>query len=345
MPGVIESDLPLIAAPMAGGPTTIELARAAADAGAFPFLAGGYLSPEAFETLLAEGRDLGSPFGINLFVPAPRRDPGTPALDHAAFTRYARQLEPEAAAFDLELSTAPVSDNDFWNEKLALLLERPAPVVSFAFGLPSNSQITALQRAGSAVIATVTTPAEASAAHEAGVDALIVQAPAAGGHSATFDPARTITPISPAELMRAVRAAVPLPLIAAGGVDGPGAVQEHLRGGAAAVAIGTLLLRTHEAGTSPTHRAALADSRFSETVITRAFPGRPARALRNGFVRRHDADAPVGYPAVHHLTRPIRQAASAEGDADRLHLWAGTGWRRAEAVPAAQAIRTLIEAA
>lgn len=48
-----------------------------------------------------------------------------------------------------------------------------------------------------------------------------------------------------------------------------------------AAQVGTLLLRTPEAGTKPAHADAPADSRFSETVVTRAFSGRPARALRN----------------------------------------------------------------
>jgi NAD(P)H-dependent flavin oxidoreductase YrpB (nitropropane dioxygenase family) len=136
---------------------------------------------------------------------------------------------------------------------------------------------------------------------------------------------------------------VHLPLIAAGGIDGPEAVARLIRAGAAAVAVGTLLLRTDEAGTSASHRAALADPAFGRTVITHAFTGRPARALYNGFIARHDATAPFGYPAVHHLTRPIRKAAGAAGDTDRLHLWAGTGYRRAPAGPAADVIRNLAD--
>ncbi|WP_258934453.1 nitronate monooxygenase [Nesterenkonia pannonica] len=69
-----------------------------------------------------------------------------------------------------------------------------------------------------------------------------------------------------------------------------------LDAGAEAVVVGTLLLRTDEAGTSPTHRAALSDPQFEETVLTRAFTGRPAQALRNGFIDRHHAAAPTAYP-------------------------------------------------
>ncbi|MDN6659614.1 MAG: nitronate monooxygenase, partial [Acidipropionibacterium jensenii] len=143
-------------------------------------------------------------------------------------------------------------------------------------------------------------------------------------------------------LVRQVLGAVDLPVIGTGGIDGPDAIRDILSAGAQAAAVGTLLLRTDEAGTSPTHKHALGDPAFTETVLTRAFTGRPARALRNGFADRH-RDAPIGYPAIHHLTRPLRQAAAAAGDPDRLHLWAGTGWQAATTGPATDVIRQLAE--
>lgn len=332
MSALLGSRLPIVAAPMAGGPTTIALARATAEAGGFPFLAGGYQAAVSLLAGIRQMEDLGSPFGVNLFVPS------TEETDRAAFQEYAAELQPEADRYGLRLDPEPVADDDGWGEKLALLLERPVPVVSFTFGLPSAADIAALRRAGSVVLGTITTAEEAVSARDAGVDGLIVQGPSAGGHSATFDPGRRIAPLGTDELILAVRGAVGLPLIAAGGVDGPAAVGRLLGAGAEAVAVGTLLLRTDEAGTSAAHRAALADPAFDRTVVTHAFTGRPARALHNGFIARHGATAPFGYPAVHNLTRQLRRAASAAGDLGRLHLWAGTGYRRARTGPAAEAI-------
>lgn len=193
------------------------------------------------------------------------------------------------------------------------------------------------------MLASVTTPQEALRANETGVDALVVQGPRAGGHSATFDPARVIEDASTADLVRNILTRVDLPVIAAGGVDGPQTVRLLLDAGAQAVAVGTLLLGTDEAGTSPAHRRALLDPACTETVITRSFTGRPARALRNGFTDRHDRTDLTAYPAVHHLTRAIRRAAAAAGDTDRLHLWAGTGWRQTTTGPAAAVINHLSE--
>lgn len=224
--------------------------------------------------------------------------------------------------------------------KLNLLLAAPVPVVSFTFGLPHHTEIAALQDAGTRVLATVTTAEEAGLATEVGVDAVIVQGAGAGGHSAIFDPHQNPSALPLTDRIAQVRTATRRPIIAAGGVDGPAAVRVLLDAGADAVAVGTLLLRVDEAGTIPTHRAALVDPSFDGTLITRAFTGRPARALRNGFMDRH-GDAPTAYPALHHLTRELRHAAGQAGDADRLHLWAGTGYRRARTGPAADTIAWL----
>lgn len=342
---LIDSRLPLVAAPMAGGPTTVELATAVADAGAFPFLAGGYKSPAALRAEIEQLRGLDTGFGVNLFVPS------RAAVDEVSFAAYARELAAEAAAYGIALNEVPVvDDDDRWAEKLVLLLASPVPVVSLTFGLPDPTAIAALRAVGTRVIASVTTTQEARRARDAGVDGLVVQGSGAGGHSAVFDPARTPENVDTADLagltdladlVREVRGSVRLPVIAAGGVDGPAAVEHLIDAGAEAVAVGTLLLLADEAGTSAAHRSALADPAYAETVVTRAFTGRPARALRNGFIDRHGRSQVTAYPAVHHLTRPLRQAAAKAGDPERLHLWAGTGYRSAATGPAADIVRRL----
>lgn len=337
---LLGTDLPLAAAPMAGGATTLDLLAATTDAGAFAFLAGGYQEPDALADLVHRAHQRAHPFGVNLFVPAT-----TPAPDPAALAAYARRIAPDAAAHGVDLDAAlaavPAIDDDGWAAKVDLLRRDPVPVVSCTFGPPPAADVAALRAAGSVVLVTVTTPQEAAAAEALGADGLVVQGPRAGGHSGAWDPGRTVVDGTTDDAVAAVVARSRLPVVAAGGVDGPAAVARLLRAGAQAVAVGTLLLRTDEAGTSRTHRDALGDRRFTTTAVTRAFTGRPARALRNGFLDRHDAHAPVAYPQVHHLTRELRRRAAAAGDADRLHLWAGTGHRSAATGPAADVVRAL----
>jgi nitronate monooxygenase len=100
-------------------------------------------------------------------------------------------------------------------------------------------------------------------------------------------------------------------------------------------------LCTPEAGTSPAYRQALLDRRYPDTMVTRAFSGRYARGLANEFAVDHHRLAPEAYPEVHHLTRPLRAAATAAGDPSVPNLWAGTGWREVTTEPAEQVVRRM----
>lgn len=340
--------VPIIAAPMAGGPSSADLVSATAAAGGLGFIAGGYASPDALRERIDQVSSRTRTFGVNLFAPNPV------PVDLAAFARYAGELQPLARRYGIELDAGtPVEDDDAFAAKVEVLAEAsvagpagavsgaPVPVVSFTFGLPDAEVVRRLREVGAVLVQTVTGPAEAVAAERLGVDAVVLQGWRAGGHSGTLTPQRPVAPVELAALVAAVREVSGLPIWAAGGIANHRDVGAVLEAGAEAAVVGTALLRTPESGAGQAHRDALADPRFTTTELTAAFSGRPARSLRNAFVRRHSAGAPLGYPAVHHLTSPLRRAASAAGDADQINLWAGTGYRQALAVPAAEVIRTL----
>ncbi|GAA1190644.1 nitronate monooxygenase [Prauserella alba] len=315
--------LPVLAAPMAGGPTAPKLVTAAGRAGSMGFLAGGYKTPATLAEQITAVRGDGVPFGVNLFVPNPA------TVSEEDYRAYRDELLPAADRYGVHLPDAPVEDDDHWAAKIDLLLADPVPVVSLTFGVPHGDVVSALRAAGSMVVQTVTSAPEAQLAEEAGVDALVVQSSAAGGHSGTFTPTRTPPEVPLPRLLRDVRADTRLPLIGAGGISRRADVAAAIDAGAEAVTVGTALLRTHESGTSAPHKAALVDPDFDATVVTRAFTGRPARALRNEFTDRYDPIAPCAYPAVHHLTGPLRKAAATARDTGLIHLWAGTGHRDA----------------
>jgi NAD(P)H-dependent flavin oxidoreductase YrpB (nitropropane dioxygenase family) len=173
------------------------------------------------------------------------------------------------------------------------------------------------------------------------MDALVVQAPAAGGHSGTFSPQRPLLDRSLTDLVAEIRAVTSLPVIAGGGVVSPEHVAAALAAGADVVAVGTALLLTPEAGTSAVHRGALTETWRGDTTLTRAFTGRPARGVPNDFMARYDDTAPLGYPALHYLTSPIRRASAARGDPELVNLWAGSGYREITARPTAEVLTEL----
>jgi nitronate monooxygenase len=322
---------PIIQAPMAGGPSTPALAVAVGEAGGLGFVAAGYLGVDAFGTEIAEVRAAsGAPFGVNLFVPGP------PEVDEAALRAYVEELGPDAGE--------PRFDDDGWEAKLALLYEEPVAVVSFTFGCPSPEVVASLRRSGSEVWVTVTSPAEARVARDAGADALVLQGVEAGGHRGTFDdPPGGGEGLSVLALIRLVASEIDLPLVATGGITDAPAVAAVLAAGAAAAQLGSAFMLCPEAATNPAHRAALATE--APTGLTRAFSGRLARGIENRFMREHDATAPRAYPHVHYATSPIRAAARERQDPDGFNLWAGQAHSLARELPAADLVRELSEGA
>lgn len=329
-------DAPVIVAPMAGGPTTPELAAAGTNAGGLGFLAAGYLTADVLAERITAARALTSgPLGVNLFVV--RSSAALPDAIH----RYAKALESESARYDTHLGE-PRYDDDHWSAKLDVVMDLKPEVVSFTFGLPDAEECTRLRSAGITTVGTITTLAEAELAVAVGVDAVAAQGPAAGGHRGTLDPA-TPPPTQPLpQLLRATTVGLDVPVIAAGGLMTAVDIADVLASGAVAASLGTAFLLADEAGSSPVHRAALQDPQFTETVVTRSFSGRYARGLRNRFIDAHDAEAPFGYPEIHYMTSPLRAAAVRAGDPHGTNVWAGTGYRQAKAAPVAEIFSALI---
>jgi nitronate monooxygenase len=325
---------PLIVAPMAGGPSTPELAAAATNAGGLGMLAGGLLSPDALAEQIAAARGLTSgPIGVNLFVPQPST--GT----QCQYAAYAKALAPQAQRYGVRIG-AP-RDVDGWAAKLVVLSDMRPAVVSFTFGLPSAQTCSRLRSNGTLLLASATTLAEATLAAARGIDALVVQGPAAGGHRATFDPAAPPCDTPLLALINAIRAEVDIPVVASGGLATADDVARVLAAGAVAAQLGTAFLLADEAGTHPTHRAALRDRAFTDTVVTRAFTGRYARALRNDFVDHYGEQAPFGFPQIGFVTAPLQAAAAEANDPHGMALWAGTRFRQARDGSVAEIFKSL----
>jgi nitronate monooxygenase len=311
---------PVIAAPMAGGPSTVALCAAVSEAGGLGFLAAGYKTTQAMVDEIAGVRALTTaPFGVNLFVP------GQPALDRGVIDEYLAGLRDEADRFQVALDAR--WDDDSWPEKLEALASLGVPLVSFTFGCPDAAEVDGLHRAGSAVIVSVTSPEEATVAAEAGADAIGAQGIEAGHRLSRLVPA--------------IRDRVDLPVIAAGGLMTGLDVARVIDSGAIAGQLGTAFLRSPESGAHDIYKAALADPAYDGTAITRAFSGRRARGVVNRFMLAHP-DAPAAtYPEINNATRALRAEAVRRGDPGSINLWAGEGYALASDRPAAEILARL----
>jgi nitronate monooxygenase len=335
--------VPLVVSPMAGGPSTPELAAVATNAGALGFLAAGNLPVAGMIERIERLRQLTpGPFGVNVFVPTIENvAESAPADRSTAVAHYRELLAADAERYGVTLPDVNGGDTDDWSAKLEYLLEHPVAVVSFTFGLPDRRVFDRLHAVGTKAIVTVTDAEEALAASDQGADGLAVQGPLAGGHRGTHAVMKEPGELGLDALLASIAAVTSLPRIAAGGVVTRERVEDLLADGATAVQLGTVLLRADECGAPPPHKDALASDRYGSTAVTRAFTGRPARGLVNRFLIDHDGDAIAAYPEVNLLTRPLRAAAAAAGDPDGMALWAGAGFAAARALPAAEILAAL----
>jgi len=320
-------DVPVVGAPMAGGPTTPRLAAAVSEAGGLGFLAAGYQTPAEVRAAIAAVRSISDrPFGVNLFYPT--RD----ETDEAAIEAYAASLRGEEERYGVRVGDHAWHDDE-WDGKLDVVAEERPDVVSFTFGCPPENIVKRLHACDVAVWATVTSPAEARTALAAGVDALVLQGTEAGGHQASFRQ-HDDEPITTLTLLQLTAAITDRPLVAAGGVATGAGIAAVLGAGASAAQVGSALMLAEEAGTSEPHRKALRGE--APTRLTRAFSGRRARGIVNRFMLEHDQSAPAAYPEVHYLTAPLRSRARELGDSEGLNLWAGQAYRLAVEAPAAE---------
>jgi nitronate monooxygenase len=325
--------LPIVLAPLAGGPSTPGLVAEVSEADAFGFLAAGYLTPERLAEQFVELRSLtGRPFGVNLFSPPPAR------AEPETYADYTDEIRRWAAARGLPVGEPRFHDDHFAG-KLDLLTDDPVAVVSFTFGMPDADAVGRLHDAGSEVWVTVTSPEEASIAVDGDSDVLVVQGSEAGGHRGSFEDDETAPTQSLATLLELLSGAT-RPLVAAGGIVSGEGIAAALAAGARAAQLGTAFLLCPEAGTSEPHRQALR-SGSAPTRLTRAFTGRTARGIENQFMLEHDGPAVAAYPEIHELTQPFRQAARLAGDGSVINLWAGEAYPLVRELPAAELVRVL----
>jgi nitronate monooxygenase len=236
-------------------------------------------------------------------------------------------------------AATPQLASRFDDARLEAVLEIRPAVASFHFGLPDATAVGAIRDAGIRAIAAATTVAEAVRLQELGADAVIAQGSEAGGHRASFLVSGDDGPIGTLALVPQVVDAVELPVIAAGGIaDGRG-LAAVLALGAGAAQIGTAFLACPESGIQPAHREAVLGTPAEATTITRAFSGRPARAVHNRVSRTLAGEEVLPFPLQRSVTAPL-----ADGDDPEqvLAMWLGQAAPLAAERPAAEVVEGLV---
>lgn len=348
--GLLDISLPIVQAPMAGVQGA-RLAAAVAGAGGLGSIPCAMLAPDDVRQQVEDyrgqfnGRPI-PPFNLNFFCHV------TPAPDEDKEAAWRALLLPfyEELGIDLPAIGPSQGRQPFADDTMMLLEELRPPVVSFHFGLPAPKYVARLKEHGAKVLSSATTVAEAIYLARHGVDAIIAQGVEAGGHRGMFLSDDTTTQMGTFALLPQIVAAVDVPVIAAGGIAGPGCVSAAFALGAAGVQAGTAYLLCPECDTSRVHREAIAGARAgvgkseTNTALTNVFTGRPARAIVNRLMRESGPLSSVApaFPRAAMMVGPLRAAAEKAGSADFSSLWCGQNANGCKELPAAEITRELM---
>lgn len=335
---------PIIQAGMAGGITTPELVASVSNAGALGVLGASRLTPEQTRDQIRRIKALtNQPFGVNLVIAPP--EPNVQELQKVQkiFDQFRQELgiPLREGVGEVALPSSRIS------EQLGVVFEEKVSVLSFGLG-DSARFVSEAHQIGAKVIAMITTVDEARKVADGGADIIIAQGSEAGGHRSTFalDQNGDAHLVGTIALIPQIVDAVMVPVVAAGGImDGRG-IAAALALGAQGASLGTRFLVAKESGAFQAYKQRLLRATEADTLVTKAFTGRPARSIRNRFITEFEKAGirPLAWPLQGIVADDIYKEAELKNNADYFPILAGQGLRilREEQQTAAKIVEQLV---
>jgi nitronate monooxygenase len=336
---------PIIQAGMAGGPTTPELVAAVSNAGGLGILGASRLTPYQLLQAILNIKSLTTrPFGVNLLLAPPEKSGNSDIVTVQLFLDKFRQelniptiTTTTAKTPDITLPPSTISAH------FEIIQREKVPILSIGLGDPTKL-VEQAHSSNVKVMAMITTVEEAVRVVEGGVDIVVAQGSEAGGHRSTFELNRNdddydgdnVPLVGTLSLVPQIVDAIEnhhhhnhVPVVAAGGIMDGRSLVASLALGASGVLIGTRFMVARESGTFQAYQERLLTANETDTVITRSFTGRPARAIRNHFIKEYakSDSKPLAWPLQALAADDIYKTAQARGETECFPLLAGQGLR------------------
>jgi enoyl-[acyl-carrier protein] reductase II len=248
-----------------------------------------------------------------------------------------RELTDKPFAVDL---LAPIPD--MIRPQMQVIFEEGVKIFVAGLAVPKEF-IQEMHERGMTVIVMTGKVEHAIKAERAGADMVAAQGTEAGGHTGE---------VGTLALVPQTVDAVRIPVIAAGGIaDGRGVVAA-LALGAQGVIMGTRFIATPEAQAAPEYREAILRSGESDTIRTRCYTGKPARAIRNPYneawERRRDEILPFPAQVAYSIQEGVMDymGVGRGADPERTFMPAGQGMGLIREIkPAAEVVRDVVREA
>lgn len=316
-------EYPIIQGPL-GGLSTQRLTATVSNFGGLGSFGAHGLSPSAIGEVIAEIRELtAKPFAVNLWVSMEDEGAGNSGREEfeRSLTHLAKHIEALGAALPQYKPYVPVR----FEHQARVLLDAKVPVFSFIVGIPPQEILDECRTQGIVTIGTATTPPEAIALEQAGVDVIVASGFEAGGHRGSFLLSAEESLTGTFSLTPQVVDAVSVPVVAAGGIADARGILAAFALGAEGVQIGTAFLASEESGANSHHRNLLLSGKAHTTALTKGFTGRLARGIRNQLLDELNGPGVqiLPYPLQRFLVRNLSVPAEKAARPEWLPLWAG----------------------
>jgi nitronate monooxygenase len=336
---------PIIQAGMAGQ-TTPELVAAVSNAGGLGVLGATRMTPKKLLDAVRKIKMITTkPYGVNLWLgpQVRKKDQDISSAQQFLDQKFRKPLGLPLKSVSLqERDDKDLPPPSKLSEQLQIILEEKVPIASFAMGDPVK-YVDQIHSTGAKIISMVTNVEDAISVAKNGSDIVMAQGSEAGGHRSIFDNngalddgyenipligTMALVPQIVDTLKKEIQARS-IPVVAAGGIaDGRGLLAA-LALGASGIAIGTRFLVCCESGALQGYRERLLSSTETNTVVTKAFTGVPARVLSNTFVKEYAKSElePLRWPLQRFVTNDIYENAQTKDDANYYPLYSGQGLR------------------
>jgi NAD(P)H-dependent flavin oxidoreductase YrpB (nitropropane dioxygenase family) len=255
----------------------------------------------------------GKPYGVDTVMPAKSVDTGDGGAAPEDIVGRIRAMIPDEhwrfvdelmERFDVPPLPEGTSSRGVigWAEEVArshveIALAHPIVLLANALGSPPKDVIDRAHAQGVKVAALAGKAQHAQRHVNNGVDMIVAQGYEAGGHTGEVS-----TMVLVPEVVDAV---APVPVLAAGGIGSGRQIAAAMALGAQGVWTGSIWLAVAESSAAPETIERYIEATSSDTVRSRCFTGKPARALRNAWTEAWEdpnGPGPLGMPLQNILT-------------------------------------------